>query len=384
MAKDNNLLVCPECSHQFSPTDQIYKEIEQQLKKQSQEELNRSKAAIEAKIRAQIKEEFGLDLVDLKNQLEEKNRKLLEANRNELELRQKTRKLEEKEKELELEVQRKVDSEKVKATEEITRKLNEEFQLKLNEKELQLNSFKKTVDELKRKAHQGSQQLQGEAFEIAIERTLNDKFPYDQISEVKKGKKGADIFQIVMAPNGEEAGAILIESKNTKAWGNDWIAKGKEDQREAKADLLVIVSEVLPPGVTHFGMLDGVWVTDFASLPSLVLALRIHLLELNQARIANIGKGEKMDCLYQYMTETQFKQRIEGIIQGFTMMKTSLEKEKAAMKRIWAQREQCLEMVIGSTSAMYGDVQAIIGSALPKVSYLELESWESLPAPEEE
>jgi hypothetical protein len=384
MAKDKNLIICPECSHQFSPTDQIYREIEQQLKKQSQEDLNRSKAAMEATIRAQIKEEMGLDLVDLKNQLEEKNRKLSEANKNELELRQRTRKLEEKEKELELEVQRKLDSEKVKATEEIKRKLTDEFQLKLYEKELQLNSFKKTVDELKRKAHQGSQQLQGEAYELAVERVLNEKFPFDRISEVKKGKKGADTLQIVMASNGDEAGTILVESKNTKAWGSDWISKGKEDQREATASMLVIVSEVLPSGVTHFGLIDGVWVTDFANLPNLILALRIQILELYQVRRANEGKGEKMDCLYQYITENQFKQRVEGIIQGFTMMKTSLEKEKAAMNRIWAQREKCLEMVMGSTSAMYGDVEAIIGSALPKVSYLELDSWESLPAPEEE
>jgi hypothetical protein len=277
-----------------------------------------------------------------------------------------------------------LDSEKVKATEEIKRKLTDEFQLKLYEKELQLNSFKKTVDELKRKAHQGSQQLQGEAYELAVERVLNEKFPFDRISEVKKGKKGADTLQIVMASNGDEAGTILVESKNTKAWGSDWISKGKEDQREATASMLVIVSEVLPSGVTHFGLIDGVWVTDFANLPNLILALRIQILELYQVRRANEGKGEKMDCLYQYITENQFKQRVEGIIQGFTMMKTSLEKEKAAMNRIWAQREKCLEMVMGSTSAMYGDVEAIIGSALPKVSYLELDSWESLPAPEEE
>jgi len=391
MPKNDNFIVCPECSHEFSPGEQLSKEIEKDLRKEMQQELQSMKNDFEAQkkkleldLKAKAKEEIKLDIEDLKQQLQEKSKKLDEANRMELELRKRARELEQKEKSFDLELQRKVDFEKNKSEEEIKRKLTEEFQLQITQRDLRLESMAKTIEELKKKSQQGSQQTQGEAFELEIERVLVAKFPQDQISEIKKGKKGADLLQIVMSKSGEEAGAILIEAKNVKNWSNDWISKAKEDQREAKAEFLVLVTEVLPPGVSRFGLVDGVWVTDFASLTSLIVALRIHALDLHQSRKVALGKGEKLDCLFQYMTENQFRQRIEGIIEGFRLLKDSLDREKTAMQRIWSQREKCLEQVILNTSEMYGEIQAIVGGALPKVEYLELEASELLAPPEGE
>jgi len=408
MAQETKFIKCPECSHEFSPTDQISKDVERILRKEFEEkeekrtrelqsklnELQKEKLAIEQQkatleeqaklavlkekaslensLRLQIKKENELTLSDLKSALAAKDKSLAEAQHNELELRKKTRELEEREKQFELEVQRKMDGERATVELEAKKRAAEEYQLKMNEKDLKLAMLTKTIEDLERKANQGSQQLQGEALEHEIEKNLKARFPTDQISEVKKGKRGADVMQIVMNRNGEEAGALLFEAKNVKNWSNEWIAKAKEDQREARASAVVIVTEVLPQGISRFDLVDGVWVSDFASFPFLVTALRMQVIELHHARIASLGKGEKMDLLYQYMTESQFKQRVEAIVESFRSMREALEREKAAMNKAWAQRERSLDQVIVNTAGMYGDVQAIIGSQLPQIETLEL------------
>lgn len=386
-----NQIECPKCRHAFSVTEEIERdvankyqrkvaELEADFKKKKesvadevQALLQKEKAALESRLKETFAKQGSLELQDLKSQLLERDKKIEEAQKHELALRKRARELEDKEKQLELDLQRKLDAQKSTLEEDLKKRLTEEFQLKLAEKELKLEGMTKKIEELKRKAEQGSQQMQGEAFEMEIAKTLTAKFPSDTIVDVQRGKRGADILHQVVTRDGAEAGKILYEAKNTKAWGNDWIAKAKEDQRTAKAECVVLITEVLPKDVRGFGFVDGVWVTDFASCVSLAQALRIQLLELAAARNASLGKGEKLDCLYQYMTETQFRQRIEAIIEGFRMMRDSLEREKTAMQRIWAQREKCLEQVISNTSGMYGDVQGIIGASLPKIAQLELD-----------
>jgi len=325
--------------------------------------------------------ETALELRLANEQLAEERRKLAEAQCNELALRQQAAALEERARALDLEVARKLAEEKQTLEESIRRTAAEEQALKLAEKDKQVEDLKKLVDEMKRKSEQGSQEAQGEVLELDIQTVLSARFPTDEIREVKKGARGADLVQVVRNDVLTECGSIVWEAKNAKNWQPAWIDKLKDDQREAGAALAVLVTASLPPEVRGFGFHDGVWVTDLACYPALALALRHQLIEAARARVVATGVGAKMEALYQYLSGHEFRHRVEAIVEAFTGMQAQLAREKRAMAKQWAEREKQIERVIASTTGMYGALAGIIGSGLPSIPALEMDA---LPGPEED
>ncbi len=318
------------------------------------------------------KADTQLELKDLQSRIEEKEKKLAEAQKAELELRKRQREIEEREAQLSLEVERRIGEERKSVAEHTRLQLEEDFKLKGKEKDIVIDGLKKQIGELQRKAEQGSNQIQGEAQEVELYDILNQAFRYDNIERIRKGKEGADDLMQVKDSLGNICGSILIESKRTKTWVDGWIDKAKDDQREAKANIMVIVSKILPKEIQHIGNKEGVWICDLQSAMGLILVLREGVLQISEARSALAGKSEKMDMMYDYLSGAQFKQRVEAIVEGFTSMQEGLEKEKRSMASIWAQREKEIEKVIKNTSNLYGELKGIIGRALPEVKALEL------------
>lgn len=347
------------------------KEIE--INKQLAEEKNK----IENNAKKKVKEALGLEISDLKEQILEKDKKLKESQNVELDLRKRRRVLEEKEQTLELEVARKLDSERQKIVNHALADYGEKHRLKDAEKEKQMAGMRKQIDELKRKAEQGSQQIQGEVLELQIEEMLKQEFPFDNIEPVPKGIKGADAMQVVKAQSGKVCGKVLWESKRTKNWSDGWIQKAKDDQREAKAHLVVIVSETLPEGVSQFSQINGVWVVSIPLALDLSRALRFMLLEVAREKSFQDGKTEKMEILYSYLTGPEFRNRLEAILEGFIILKKDLDSEKRAMEKIWSKREKQIDKVIKSIGGMHGDLEGIAGPSLPVVKMLELNSQDS-------
>ena len=292
------------------------------------------------KAKKEVQESLNIKISDLNEQLEEKTKNLKEAQRQELELRKRQRELEEKEEKLELELSRKIDAERQKIIQKTSKEFEETHRLKDAEKDKQLDDMKKQIDELKRKAEQGSQQMQGEVLELELEESLKEEFPFDDIEPVAKGIKGGDIIQTVKTQSGRICGKILWETKRTKNWSDSWIQKLKDDQRDAKADLAILASETLPKGFHHFRLISGVWVTDILSAVSLALALRVVLIQVARERETQVGKKEKMEIAYNYLTGQEFRNRVEAIVESFTAMKVDLEAERRAMLKIWAKREK--------------------------------------------
>lgn len=397
----NQTITCPHCKKEIPLTEaishqireELRKEFEIEVRKREQEYLKKEQlllerkreleeeasqkikleiARIEKEARQKAEESFAIEMKDLKAQLLEKDKKLQEAQSIELELRRQRRELEEKQKTLNLEVVRKLDEEKSRIREEIAKALEEEHRLKDLEKEKQIKDMLKQIEELKRKAEQGSQQLQGEVLELDLEDALKTNFPLDQIEPVAKGKKGADLLQRVYNNYGRPCGTIIWESKRTKGWSEGWIEKLKDDQREAKAEIAVLVTTTLPKEVNHFEMINGVWVTHPTLAICLAMALRTNLIQLANTRLSAIGKNEKMEALYSYLSGPEFSQRIEAIVESFIVMKSDLDQEKRAMNKIWAKREKQIERVITNISGMYGDMQGIVGASLAQIRSLEL------------
>ena len=363
---------CPDCGAVIELSEAISHDIEVRLKQQYENEIGKTKKAIEEKAKKEAQESLNIKVSDLNDQLEEKTKNLKEAQRQELELRKRQRELVEKEEKLELELSRKIDAERQKIIQKTSKEFEETHRLKDAEKDKQLDDMKKQIDELKRKSEQGSQQMQGEVLELELEESLKEEFPFDVIEPVAKGVKGGDIIQTVKTQSGRICGKILWETKRTKNWSDSWILKLKDDQRDAKADLAILVSETLPKGFHHFRLISGVWVTDILSAVSLALALRVVLIQVARERETQVGKKEKMELAYNYLTGQEFRNRVEAIVESFTAMKADLEAERRAMLKTWAKREKQIERVISNAAGMHGDLQEIAGSSLPTIKMLEL------------
>jgi hypothetical protein len=315
-------------------------------------EIEKAKESIEAQVAERLMAERGrvvkeeakraaetlaTEMADLRRQLEERGKKLDEAQKNELELRKQRRDLEERQKQMQLEIERKLDTERKAIRESAQKDMAEEHRLKEAEKEQQLTAMRKQIDDLKRKAEQGSQQMQGEVLELELETLLATRFPTDTIEPVPKGVHGGDVLQRVHDGNGNACGTIIWESKRTKAWSDGWLPKLRDDQREAKAELAAIVSVVLPADLSTFALVDGVWVTGGACVAGLATVLRTSLVEINATKLAEHGRQSKMEVLYAYLAGSQFRQRVEAIFESFSALRYDLEQEKRAMQRIWAQ-----------------------------------------------
>ena len=266
------------------------------------------------------------------------------------------------------------EEEKIKL--EVKQKFEDEHKLKDSEKENKLKDALDQIETLKTRIQQGSQQSQGETLELELESKLRSEFPTDIISEVKKGQRGADVDHEVVDKLGRKCGKILWESKNAE-WSNGWLSKLKEDQRQAKADLAVLVTVNLPDGVDNFVYRDGVWIVSWKHFIPLSWSLRYNLVSLYNERSSSEGKDEKMKILYQYLTGSEFKNRVEGIVDAFTNLQEELEKEKRYFGVKWARQEKEIRKVIDHTHGMYGDLQGVIGKSLPEIKSLELTDGES-------
>jgi hypothetical protein len=253
-----------------------------------------------------------------------------------------------------------------------------QHRLKDAEKERQLAEMRRQIEDLKRRAEQGSQQLQGEAGEYELESLLRASFPGDDIRSVSQGVRGADLHHVIRDLRGVSGGSILWECKNAKSWSDGWIAKLKQDQRTLHADMAILVTSCLPKGITRFGLLDGLLVTDFACAPAVAAIVRRDLLQLRAARNAAVHKEEKLEILYRYLPGVAFRQRVEALAEAFTTMRIDLEQERRALERCWARRARQIETVTLSIAGLYGDLQGLV-PALPSIAVLELPGDDPAP-----
>jgi hypothetical protein len=351
------------------------RELQQQaeaVEEQVRTKLGEERRELEQKARQRAKEELGVEIQDRDAELARLRAKTEQADRNELAFRREKRELEEKLRTADLEVERRLQEEMKKVREQAMRELDEQHRLKLLEKEQQVDGLRRQIEELKRKAEQGSQQAQGEVLEVALEQLLKDLFPTDSIEPVPKGIRGADVVQRVLDESGTDCGLILWESKRTRHWSKEWLPKLRDDLRAVGASRSVIVSERLPDHVQHFGQVNGVWVVSWVCVHPVAVALREGLIAVAKSRRALDGQHSKMELVYNYLTGQEFYNRVSGIVEAFVTMGQDLEEERRAFTTRWNKRGKQLRRVLDSTSGLYGDLQGIIGRSLPEIKGVSL------------
>lgn len=411
----SEMIVCPKCNISIELTELLKaplivkarKQFERQLAQKNaelakhelrlrtqQQALVKARQAIEVKVAHTLERERqslaraerkkaklalahdlkrrDLLLAELQRNLNAKNAKLAEAQRTQADVLRKGRELDDAKREINLVIERKVQNSLTAVRAKARAEVEDTMRALVSKKETQLAGMQRQIEELRRKSEQGSQQLQGESLERELESLLRDRFPHDQIDPTLKGNFGGDLLQRVFSPKGKPCGRMLWEAKRTKAWTDKWLAKLRLDQRAAKAEVALIVSDVLPKGVETFDLIDNVWVTKLRFAIPLSIALRQSLIDLTTSRQATLGQRTKAELVYQYLTGPRFRQRIEAIVEKFTDMQTDLDQERKAMNRLWARREQQLSSVLDASAGLYGDIQGIAGRVMPEIEGLDL------------
>lgn len=355
--------------------------LDEQVASQVEDQLKIDRARITAEESRKSKQAFANDLeqrsrevAELQAILKSQEAKLTEAQKTQADLLRKQRELDDAKRELDLTIEKRVQEGLSVTRQQARKEAEDEQRLKVLEREQTIAAMQKQIEDLKRRSEQGSQQLQGEVQELELENLLRNKFPFDAIEPVPKGEFGGDVLHRVVGPSAQPSGTILWEFKRTKNWSDSWLVKLRDDQRTAKAEIAVIVSQVLPKGVETFDLVEGIWVTHPRAALPVAMILRQSLLELALARQANAGQQTKTDMVYQYLTGPRFRLRVEAIVEAFSTMQEDLDREKRVIMKQWAKRGEQIERVMGATVGMYGDLQGIAGKSLQEIEGLELKS----------
>ncbi|MBO6660283.1 MAG: DUF2130 domain-containing protein [Roseivirga sp.] len=411
---NNNQINCPNCGTAIDVQDILSHQLEEEIKQKYQAELNTAqqkfkaeqevlakaqadfeekkkrenelfqdrlekqmaheKKLLEDKLKSKLATEQAEQFEALQKELNEKSEQVKELNRSKVEIERLKREKEEASEQAELKAQKLLNEMLIQEREKISKSEAEKNELRMKELEKKLEDQKKLTEEMQRKQAQGSMQLQGEVQELAIEEWLSTQFPLDTIEEIKKGARGADCIQVVNTRTVQNCGKIYYESKRTKDFQPGWIEKFKADMRDKEADVGVLVTEAMPSDMDRMGLRDGVWVCSFGEFKGLCAVLRESVIQLSKVAISQEGKGDKMHMLYDFLTSNTFRMQVEAIVEGFSQMKSDLEREKNSMQRIWKQREKQIDKVVTNTIDMYGSIKGIAGNAVQSVRALELDA----------
>ncbi|MCX7793301.1 MAG: DUF2130 domain-containing protein [Thermodesulfovibrionales bacterium] len=391
--ENKSTIRCPQCGREINVSEVLYSQLEEKIKKvyqakeeelleqqerlkesiekEFEERLKASRTRIEEELRRRIEEEHSIKINLLQKELQEKTEKVKELHSALIEIEKLKREKELMREQITLEKEKELTEKLKEEREKLKRQVEESLNLQIKEKDILIEQLKSQLDEARRKAEQGSIQLKGEAQELELEKLLKSAYPTDEILEIRKGQRGADILQIVKTSKGTECGKIYYESKRAKNFDYNWIEKLKEDNLTVKADFLVIVSETLPDGRDRFLYKDGVWICSLSEVEGLSFVLRKSLQEIYAVKVSQQGKDIKMEMLYNYLTSNEFRGQFEAIIDGFIALQNGYQEEKRRMEKIWAERQKQIEKVISGMIAFYGSIKGIAGSSIPEIKALE-------------
>ena len=370
-----NSILCPHCGKQVEISQAFTHQMREQVRSEEavlhKAELEKTRLEAEERALKRAKEELQLRLKNSQQEAEETGKRNKDLQEQLLGLTKEFRELKQKDNEREIEMQKLLLKEREKMELEIRKTETERSNLKQAELQKQLDDTKKALDEAQRKADQKSQQLQGEVLELDLEARLREAFPADEISPVPKGMEGADILQKVRNNHGQTAGIIVWETKRTKAWNNSWLAKLREEKRKLNTSIAILVSDILPGEIENFGLYENIWVTSYSYALALASVLRMSLFEVAIAKSATAHKDERLEALFTYLTNDSFRNRFEAQVESIIELNNDLEAEKRSTVRSWKKREMQIRRLTNNIASMYGELQGIIGNALPSIQSLD-------------
>lgn len=399
------MIACPECKHEFSPDASLKHQLDHMMQEERTtlaanfaekekaldlaikdltqrensvnqlvgEKLKSEKLKLKSELEKSVRGDFSAELEGLRKELEEKQGKLNKAKGLEIEIERIKRETKEREDALRLTYEKELSSECSKIESAIVEREAQRNEMKLAERDKQLSDLRKQLEEARRKAEQGSMQTQGEVQELALQELLTDLFKFDSIQEVPKGQNGADAIHIVRTQYGKECGTIAYESKRTKNFSEGWISKLKDDMREHGANHGILVTEVMPKDMITFGLRNGVWVCTFKEVAGLASAIRQICITEANIKATEVNRTEKIQALYNYLMSSEFKHRVEAIIEAASEMRVNIDKERRSMLAFWKKQEKAIDQMGFLVTDIVGSIDGISGNALGPIRGLQLE-----------
>ena len=414
---EKQVIVCPQCGTEIDVNEVLYKNIskelerkyieknnlsqkeyeqklseleksEESIKKQAAElnekidagvsaKLKMEKSKLENDLRSEIKAESDGAIKSLQDDLNRKSEQVKELNQAKVEIERLKREKEEVVSEVSIAKEKELTERLAHEREKISKQMHDENQLKDEENKKTIGDLTTQIAELKRRAEQGSMQLQGEVQELVIETELRAIYPLDTIEEIRKGVAGADILQTVISNAGSQCGKIYYESKRTKAFNQEWIKKLKDDNLQVGADALVLITETLPNG-NIFSFMDGVYVVSFKEFKAVTAFIRNFLLKMSENNVSNANKGTKAEMLYNYLTSNEFKSQFEAITANFVALKDSLYKEKLRTEKVFREREKQIDVILTNMVGFHGSIKGIAGAQVADIMLIESEQENSV------
>lgn len=376
-----NTIICPNCKTSFEMSDVIRHQISDELEKAKTQQSatlrkeydniveTRVKQALEkARQLTELELERAKQSTELVKESERQLREQLKAQFEALSIANKARE------EAELTAHKNLLEKEKQIREEATQRASEDFNTKIREQEETINKLREQLTTAKQVAEQGSQQLQGEILELDIEQHLRAAFPYDSITEVKKGERGSDIRQIVNGPLYQNCGLILWECKNAKTFQASWPAKLKDELIAEKAQMGVIVFNPTDGGGEDFRQLsDNIWLVKPRYAAMLATVLREVCIKVFIANRNAQGKDVKVEMIYNYLTGGEFSNRIRYIIESHDEMTKLLDAEKKQTQKRWAAQEMVIKKAVSSLIGISGDLQGIAGKEIVALPEFETE-----------
>lgn len=392
------MITCPECKHEFSPDESLKHHLDHLMKEERaalatsyetkmtdlskreasidqlvDEKLKVREARLKSEVTKEIRSDYATEIDELRKQVEEKQAKATKVIGLQLELEKIKRERTEREDSIKLEYEKKLSGELTKMESIIAERTSQQYELKIAEREKQLSDLRKQLDEAKRKAEQGSVQTQGEVQELVLEELLTELFRFDSIQAVTKGQNGADILQVVRTQYGKDCGLIAYESKRTKNFSEGWISKLKDDMREHGANHGIIVTEAMPKDMPAFGLRNGIWICAYKDVAGLAAAIRQICLTEANIKATEVNRAEKIQALYNYLMSSDFKQRVEAIIENVGTMRENIDRERKSMLAFWKKQEKAIEQMGYLFIDIVGSIDGISGNALGPIRGLQLE-----------
>lgn len=399
------MIACPECKHEFSPDESLKHQLDHLMKEERvaltsafaekektldqqkaelskketsidqlmSEKLKSEKSKLETEVIKKVRADYYTEVEELRKQLEEKQAKANKATELQLELEKYKRETKEREDAIKLSYEKVLSADRLKIETAVVEREAERTEMKIAERDKQLNDLRKQLDEMKRKAEQGSMQTQGEVQELALEVLLTDLFKFDSIQEVPKGQNGADTVHVVRTQFGKECGVIAYESKRTKNFSEAWIGKLKDDMRVHGANHGILVTDVMPKDMLTFGLRNGVWICTFKEVTGLASAIRQICITEANIKASEVNRTEKIQVLYNYLMSTEFKQRVEAIIEAAAEMRNNIDRERRSMLTFWKKQEKAIDQMGFLVTDIVGSIDGISGNALGPIRGLELE-----------
>ena len=94
-----------------------------------------------------------------------------------------------------------------------------------------------------------------------------------------------------------------------------------------------------------------------------------------RARIVAGGQAGKQTALLAYVSGTEFRQRVEAMLDPLIAIIADFDKERRNSETNWARRQKRHEQLMRGITGLWGDVSGIIGT-LPAPKQLQLPAGE--------